>query len=226
MLSRFGAGFVGLTAALCLLGGPQAARAADDGLHTEIIRLEHEWAHIKYQVKDADAQTTQISALAEDAAKLAARYPGSAEPLVWEGVITSSEAGIVGGLSALRYVRQARELLEKAGGIDPRALNGAVPTSLGALYYMVPGFPLSFGDNGKARRYLEEGIAISPDGMDSNFFYGDFLYQQGEYLKAKNVLTHALEAPPNTARPVWDAGRREEVKALLGKVQKELVASK
>jgi tetratricopeptide (TPR) repeat protein len=209
-----------------LLAGTSLARTADDGVQADITRLEHEWSRIKYQVKDSGAQSAQIQALAEAAAKVVEHYPGRVEPLIWQGVITSSEAGMVGGFSALSYASDARDLFEKAGQIDYHALNGSIPTSLGALYYLVPGFPLGFGNNTKARRYLEEGVAISPDGLDSNFFYGDFLYQQGEYDKAEAVLTHALESPRNAGRAVWDAGRREEIKALLAKVQQELEASR
>ena len=96
----------------------------------------------------------------------------------------------------------------------------------GSLYYLVPGFPLGFGDNDKARRYLEQAVAISPDGMDANFFYGDFLFRQGEYDKAKDVLAHALAIPANEDRPIWDAGRRGEIKAMLDKIDQKLASSR
>ena len=47
---------------------------------------------------------------------------------------------------------------------------------------------------------------LDPNGLDANYFYGDFLIKRGEIDKAKAVLAHALEAPPDPARPVWDAG--------------------
>jgi hypothetical protein len=33
----------------------------------------------------------------------------------------------------------------------------------------------------------------------------------------RTVLTHALSAPHDSNRPVWDVGRRAEVRALLAK---------
>ena len=50
-------------------------------------------------------------------------------------------------------------------------MDGAAYTSLGALYYQVPGWPLGFGDDAAARTMLRKGLAIDPDGIDAN--YGD-----------------------------------------------------
>ncbi len=204
-----------------------AASAADPvSVEAELQHIELEWARIQYEVKDSDSKESQMRALADEAAKLVERYPGRAEPLIWDGVITSSEAGLAGPFTALGLAKQARDMLEKAGRLDYRALDGAVPTSLGALYYMVPGFPLGFGDNEKARHYLEQGIEISPNGLDSNFFYGDFLFRRGDYLTAAVALTRALKAPVDPQRPIWDAGRRAEIRTLLAKVEEKFRSSR
>lgn len=181
--------------------------------------IDSEWARITYQVKDPDQQQEQMEALAAAAATVVKQYPDRAEPLVWAGIVTSSEAKFAGGLRALGLAKNARDLFEKAGRIDFKAVDGAVPTSLGALYYKVPGFPLSFGDDDRAQKYLEQGLQISPDGLDANYFYADFLYGQGEYSKAASLLKHALAVAPNPARPIWDAGRRAEIRSLLTKVE-------
>jgi Tfp pilus assembly protein PilF len=88
-------------------------------------------------------------------------------------------------------------------------------TSLGALYYQVPGWPLGFGDKKKAREYLEKAVKISQNGLDANYFYGDFLVDRKEYTKAVAVLERALAAPTLDQRPVADRGRRDEIEALL-----------
>jgi len=201
--------------------------AADQtSMDSELRRIELEWARIKYQATDADEQEKQMRSLADEAAGIVTRYPGHAEPLIWDGVVTSSEAGFAGAFSALGLAEQAREMFEKAGRLDYRALDGAVPTSLSALYYTAPGFPLSFGDNDRARHYLEQAIEISPTGLDSNFFYGDFLLREGEYGKAAVALKRALNAPGHPERPVWDAGRRAEIRTLLAKVEEKLASGR
>jgi tetratricopeptide (TPR) repeat protein len=216
---------IGLGLALAFALYLPELRAADQSpMAAEIRRIDNEWSRISYQLTNADEQEKQMKTLAAQAAVLAARYPDRAEPLIWEGIVISSEAKYAGGLGALGLAKDARDLFEKAGRIDYRAVDGAVPTSLGALYYKVPGFPLSFGDNARARQYLEDGLKISPNGLDANYFYADFLFEVGEYQKAVTVLKHALTAPPDVERPVWDAGRRAEIRTLLTQVEAKLAS--
>lgn len=206
--------------AFALMTTATAASASDPAaMQARINDIEHEWAHITYQVKGDDQKEARLAALAVEADKLVAAYPGHAEPLIWDGVVTSSRARYSGMFSALSLAKRSREMLLRAARLDYRALDGAVPTSLGTLYFMVPGFPIGFGDDDKARHYLEQAVQISPDGLDSNYFYGDFLVDQEEYDKAAKVLRHALNAPANPDRPVWDAGRRAEARALLAKIE-------
>jgi len=224
MLRKLNRTIAAVFMAVVLLSMPVARAADQSPMAVEIRRIDNEWARIAYQLSNADEQERQMRALAAEAAALVARYPDRAEPLIWEGIVTSSEAKYVGGLSALGLAKDARDMFERAGRIDYRAVDGAVPTSLGALYYKVPGFPLSFGDNTRARQYLEQGVQICPDCLDANFFYADFLFGEGEYAKAATVLKHALNAPADAGRPVWDAGRRAEIRSLLSEVEQKLAS--
>jgi tetratricopeptide (TPR) repeat protein len=58
--------------------------------------------------------------------------------------------------------------------------------------------------------------------VDANYFYADFLYQQERYAQALEYLQKALAAPADPDRPVADAGRREEIRALMAKVKENL----
>lgn len=209
----------GLLAALLTLGA--AALPADEATLEALRPLQQRWAQIKYQTPP-DRQVEAFEVLARDAHQVSADNPETAEPLVWEAIILSTEAGAKGGLGALGLVKRARELLVQAERIDPDALDGSVYTSLGSLYYQVPGWPLGFGNDGKARSYLRKALAVNPDGIDPNYFYGDFLIEEGEYAEAVKVLEHALEAPPRPGRELADSGRREEVRAALSKARAEL----
>lgn len=194
---------------------------AEPSVEEAVKGLQAEWAQIKYQTakeKQADA----FGQLADEARKVSAAYPERAEALIWEAIILSTYAGAKGGLGALSAVKEAQELLLKAMEIDSGALDGSAFTSLGSLYYQVPGWPISFGDDDKAREYLEKALAINPNGIDPNFFYGDFLMEQGEYAKAAQFLNKALNAPPRLGREAADAGRREEILALLISARKKL----
>jgi tetratricopeptide (TPR) repeat protein len=202
---------IGLALAISAHGSDAGAPGAD------VKYLASEWAHIKYQIKDRQEQLKQIDALAREAAIVVDRNPGKVEPLLWDGIITSEEAAMASLVHKLGLATSARKLFERAEAIDGPGPKGAVAMSLGVIYYRVPRFPMGFGDIDKARHYLETAIALDPNGLDANYFYGDFLLKRGEVDKGKATLAHALEAPPDTDRPVWDAGRRAEVHALLAK---------
>lgn len=197
--------------------GAAAVVSHDPAMDAQVAQLANEWARIKYQVGDKSSQYHQLDALAKQAAVVVAHYPDRAEPLLWQGIATSEEAAHASVFKQLGLAKSARDILLKAAAIDNRAENGAVVRSLGVLYCKVPGFPLGFGSNDKARKYLEAALAIDPASLDSNFFYADFLASRGEYARSKSYLERALKAPPIANHPVWDKGRREEARALLAK---------
>ncbi len=206
-----------LTALLLMSVTPVSA----DELANDIARLQHEWASIKYQSSEG-AQEKQFEALAEKAQQITARYPGRAEPLIWEGIILSTWAGAKGGLGALSVAKDSRDRLEQALAINPKALDGSAYTSLGTLYFKVPGWPIGFGDDEKAEQLLTRALAINPDGIDPNFFYGEFLFEEKRYPESVAALSHALQAPPRPARKIADAGRKSEIQLLLAEVRDQM----
>lgn len=186
-----------------------------------VADLQHQWDVIKYQKPKAE-QEAAFKALAETARQTSQKFPGHAEPLIWEGIILSTYAGAKGGLGALSLVKEARARLEEAEKIDGQALYGSAYTSLGSLYYQVPGWPVGFGNSNKARSYLEKALQINPTGLDANYFYGDFLIEEGDYEKAIEALNKALQAPARPGREIADAGRRQEAQALLERAKSQL----
>ncbi len=191
------------------------------GIDQAVTELQQQWAKARYQTPK-DKRQTALETLAKQAATVTSQNLNSAQALTWEGIILSTLAGEKGGFGALSLVKKAHKLLLKAESIKPDALQGSIYTSLGSLYYQVPGWPLAFGDNKKARQYLEKGLKVNPDGIDANYFYGDFLNKQGEYQQAVVVLKKALKAPPRPGRAIADAGRRQEIEQLLKEVKSNL----
>lgn len=188
----------------------------------DIIALQKEWARIKYQVIDKDMKLDAIHRLEAQAASVTAKYPSNAEPKIWEGIILSTDAGIVKGLSALGKVEKAKELFETSLQQNPMALDGSAHTSLGSLYYQVPGWPIAFGDDDEAEKHLRQALQMNPGGIDPNFFYGDFLLQDDRYDEAKTYLSRALQAPDRPGRELADAGRRQEIKAALAQIDQKM----
>jgi tetratricopeptide (TPR) repeat protein len=204
--------FLALSCAALML-----APLARAGVDEDVRGLQQEWEQIKYRKPQAE-QEKAYAALAQSAAAVRTRYAGRAEPEIWYGIIVASHAGAKGGLGALSLAKEAKQALEHALSIDPKALSGSAYTSLGSLYYQVPGWPIGFGNDAKARELLEQALALNPDGIDPNFFLGDYLYRQRDYDGARKALERALQAPPRPERPLADEGRRAEVKDILAKL--------
>ena len=215
---------VGLLSALALtLMAGTALAGEPPGFEAKIDGLARAWAHANYAISDKGAQAQAAAAVAQQADSLARAYPDKAEPLVWEAIATSTEAGAKGGLGGLALAKAAKAELERAEHINPAALgDGSIYTTLGSLYAQVPGFPVGFGDPAKARAYLSKALKVNPNGIDPNFFYGDFLARQGDNAGAVRALEHALAAPARPGHEVADRGRRAEVAALLAQTKHKL----
>ncbi|MCP5178891.1 MAG: tetratricopeptide repeat protein [Pseudomonadales bacterium] len=193
---------------------PSLAQASVEDLQTQ-------WAQVMYAT-DKDAREAAFDNLSKDAEALVQAEPDNAGAYIWQGIILSTYAGEKGGLGALGLVKQARAALEKALRLDPDALAGSAWTSLGSLYYQVPGWPISFGDKDKAREYLQKALASNPDGIDPNYFMADFLVETGKYAQARDFVARALAAPDRPGRELADKGRRGELLALQARIDSKL----
>ena len=193
------------------------AFALSENGEAQLQQLQTRWAEINYRTPEKQREAAFAKLVTEADAALA-REPKAPELLIWRGIILGTQAGAKGGLGALSLVKQAKASLEQALAIDPQALAGSAYTSLGSLYYQVPGWPIGFGDDEQAEQMLKQALAINPDGLDPNYFYGDFLQRQKRYEEARAALEKALAAKDRPGRELADKGRRAEATALLQQV--------
>lgn len=206
-----------LMSTLLLVGKAVAGEPAA----TSVNQVRDRWAQINYQLPKPQREAA-FEELLHQSEKIRQANPRDATALIWEGIVLSSLAGEKGGMGALGLVKRARADFEAAIKLDANALDGAAYTSLGALYYQVPGWPLGFGDDAAARTMLRKGLAIDPDGIDANYFYADFLRDQKDWAGARTAFQKALAAPARPGRDVADAGRRQEAQAKLKEVAAHL----
>ncbi len=193
------------------------AQSADEA----VAALQHEWAIANYE-NSGDAQIKAYEALLEHSATATEQHPDAAGVWIWDGIIRSSFAGVKGGLGALSYAKQSRKSLERAMKIDPDALNGSAYTSLGTLYFKVPGWPLGFGSDKKAVQLLTKALELNPDGIDPNYFYADYLREHKDFEAAREHLLKAQQAQLRPGRELADAGRQAEIRAALVQVNEKL----
>lgn len=184
---------------------------------TPLLQLQHEWAHINYELEDDQKEDAFIALIAK-AKAFVNEVPDNAELLIWQGIIQSSTAGAKGGLGALDFAKAARKSFEQAMRLDENALSGSAMTSLGVLYHKLPGWPISFGSDKKAEKLLKHALEVNPDGIDPNYFYAEFLFDNGKYSQAREYAQKAKQAPARLERPLADVGRRQEIAQLEAKI--------
>lgn len=196
------------------------ARAAFDD---ELFALQQRWATTRYQVS-GDEQKNQLKKLVEAADDFAKKNPDKADGYIWAAVARGSLAEAINGVSSLGIAKAAKQNLEQAIAIDPKAEDGYAYGVLGLMYSKAPGWPLAFGDNKKAQEMLQEGLEVSPNGMNINYFYAEYLFDEGDYKKAQRYAEKAAQAtpprPPEQSLAV--ANRQREIRELNEKIKAKL----
>ncbi|RNM09943.1 hypothetical protein EF878_00930 [Dickeya undicola] len=205
-----------LQATMLLLGGLLAIHMGYASAMS--MDIHRQWSVCQYKTLPSRKDEC-FAALSQQAQEQVENHPDRADYLIWSAMVDSSWAGVKDGMDALNLAGQAKSTLEKAIALDPNALNGAAYTILGVLYYQVPGWPLGFGDDKKAEKYLKTALKINPANIDANFFYGDFLLKAGRKNEARQYLTTALNASPRSGREIADLGRHVEAEKALAQLK-------
>jgi len=183
-----------------------------------VEEIQQRWAEVNYQ-RQGEQQLAEFEALLAHTDQALSINPRDADLLIWRGIVQSTYAGARGGLGALKLAKAAKADLEAAIAIDPTAQNGSAYTSLGTLYANVPSWPIGFGSDKKARQLLLQALQLNPEGIDSHFFYAQFLLAQGEHEQAREHYQAALQAAPRVGRESADRGRRAEIEQALASLK-------
>ena len=206
------AGFFVLLASLLILPPLQADE--EHSIDDTVQALQTEWEDVFYGLPAAQ-QADRYAALLDKLDSLAHDHPAAASPKVLKAMVLCTYAGTRVGLSSLEWMEEARDLLRQAIQMDPRSLNGSAWITLGNLYQRLPGWPVSFGDNTLAREYLGQAIKLFPSAMDTNYFYGNFLLEQGEYDEALKYLQKAASVPLSAEAGIAEKKLQEQVSTAI-----------
>jgi len=212
-----------ITGLFAILLMPSPGRAMGD-YQAELLAIQHTWAQIKYRMPKTERRLA-FASLLRKTESFHRMNPDSADAIVWSAVVLYTYAGEMPGIKALGMVKQSYRLLHRAEQIDPNAAGGLTYTALGQLYYKVPGWPVAFGDDAMAEQYLRKGIEINPDGLDANYFMGDYLLRKKRFAQAAAYLRRAIQAPARAQRQIADAGRKADALKLLRQAEAHLAAT-
>jgi len=184
----------------------------------EIHKIESQWANIYYAENHLD-QSKHYPDLIKEATKLTKKYPKALEPIVWQAILIATNAAFEPPFKALESIETAKRLLEKIIKIDPKTLDGAALVTLGTLYYMTPGWPISFGNQSKAESLLKRALLINPDSIDSNYFYADFLLTQDKIDSAQIYFERAIKSPTRPHQKYADTQLKQEAQVALNNAE-------
>lgn len=190
--------------------------AISDTMHASVLKIEASWVDTS-ESKSTKARKNIFMQLADDISKVVSAFPKQAEPLILKSAILLTMAEDASTFVALNLVKQAKNLLAKAIDIDPDAREGSALVTMGILYYKVPGWPIAFGDDIQAETYLLKALEVNPNGVTSNYFYAEFLLEQGKNDQAISYLNKAIDAtldPKNTSYKI-KVKHRAKAKAAL-----------
>lgn len=205
-----------ICAALMLAGAsPAKADAA-------LSAIENRWAEIRYAMKDNREQLVALRELRGQTQALMDQQPSNSEALLWHAMVLLLEADTHHSVASLGLAKEARDLLEAAAQNDTGTVSSMIHTALGALYNEIPGWPIGFHDDSKARAHFAKALEANRDGMDANYFYGDYLVQQRKYREALPYLEKALAVPVRPDHQSYDTGLRTEVEAALAVARQKL----
>jgi Tfp pilus assembly protein PilF len=206
--------------ALLLLSSQCFAENLEDSLKS----IESDWASIYYNTPK-QKRGPEYCRLLDKTINLSRQHPKNAEPIIWEAIVKATNADHQDAVSALNAIHEARDLLLKAIEINPQAMNGSAYVTLGTLYYMAPKWPIGFGDEATAEKLLQTALMINPNGIDSNYFYGDFLLSNNRLNEAEKYFKRAITVPARAEQLYADNRLKEDAKIALTNTKERKISS-
>ena len=197
--------------------GPAQARTVDETLRD----IEDRWAIALYESSGRDKQKA-LTRLLQDARAFAASHSNSPEAAAWHGIIARECTRSRCRAGSKNLQKEARDALLKAEALDPYALGGRVYANLGALYSQTSSAFGGFGSQVKGIGYLWRAIIVDPECLESNYLYAELLVGEENLVEARDILLKASETPVRSDHVRADRGRRQDVLALLQKVERRL----
>lgn len=183
-------------------------------------QIQEEWDTVKFKLEDAPkaVRIEKIEALDKKTDKLLKQYSSSAELWALSGIIKATKADLYRNWKSFALLQDSKARFEKSMQIDKKAMNAAANSSLAALYYKTPMWPLGFKNYEKAEKLLKDSLVMYPKDVEANYFYADYLIQTGKKDKAKSYFKYAMDYPIRKNRYEADVVRKVKLKEMYNKV--------
>ncbi len=174
--------------------------------------------YTEHEPNEGAIKLSDLEVLLSSAETLREKSPNAATWLA-DGIVRAAYAREKGGLKGLSQLKQARRSLEESIALDPQYLDSYATAFLGRLYAVVPGWPLSFGDDDKGNELRTQALQQSPNTLASAYFQtlyliDENLHEAQAYWRDVTFTSMPCECPS------WTAGLHASIeKALLHAVK-------
>lgn len=142
----------------------ETARQAHASAPTNVVRA-WEFARACYDWAEHATNDTQRAAVAREGIDITraaiAVTPDSAPATYYLG-LNLGQLARTKKLGALRIVSEMRDVFQRARALDPTFDYAGPDRCLGLLHRDAPGWPVSVGSRGLARKHLEQAVRLSP----------------------------------------------------------------
>lgn len=120
--------------------------------------------------------------------------------------------GILRSLSAAGEMRRELEIV-----LELAPDHAGAHFALGMLYYKLPGWPLSFGDNNRALEYMTAAVELAPDNTTYRLGLAELLLDMRRRDDAIALLEAVIEMPLTPDEPVESAEDKIKAQELLAR---------
>ncbi|MFQ3244704.1 MAG: tetratricopeptide (TPR) repeat protein [Arenicella sp.] len=195
---------------------------AEPMLPNTVKEMRLELDRVNFDLKGNNAKIKRLEEVLPHSEALAKKNAKDAGFQMMAGFYNAQYAGYKGGIGALKYAKASRKYLEKSVKLDPTLYGSSAHAVLGTLYAQVPGWPIGFGDKKKALNNYQSALKFSPNGLDSNFTYAQYLFNQKKYKDAKRYLEKAAQAPSRPDRTKADENVSKQITKGLKEIEQRL----
>ncbi len=181
------------------------------GLLSEIKYIEGEWMNSSDKVKT-------FSEGVEYGKKGIELNPNHLESHFWLSVNYGLMGEAQGMMNSFLLLDPIEKHVKKAMEINEGYFYGAPLRVIGYFYHKIPGWPISRGDDKKAKAYLLKALEYGPDFYLNHLYISKVYKSLGDKKSARQHLEWILGAEPTRKFAQENAKIKQEAKELLTKI--------
>lgn len=136
----------------------------------------------------------------DTASDLIEMSPKSIPGNFWKAAAIGKQGLDIGITKSLSNAKPMKKHLEVVLAQDEKLEQGGPHRAMGRLYFKLPGWPISFGDNKKSEEHLRKAVKIDPKHLGNRAYLAETLEALGKDKEAREHMEYVLSAKVNPKR--------------------------